>query len=220
MDLYINKCDSIVLTDEELDVISDAVENLLFKEFFSERNRSSVVIHTAYAEDDVMCVYRILTARERDFLNCDSKDRFYTALFDQFSKINASLVESGQEDGEICAAQIGGAASKFRLGPESSIGTLALVSELGVIYLSFLAENGGEQFGAGCAGLVGLMNVVCRLISKRCPVIEELLSELPKVPFYACETEDAAIINKTIERWFKSERESLKQWKSTLEAPR
>lgn len=218
MDLYLNKCDSTILADEELDVIGDVVEGLLFNEFFSERDRSLVVVHTAYAENDVMCVYRILTARERDFLNYDTKDRFYTALFDQFSRINNRLVESSDEDSIV---MVGTAADEFRMGASSSIGTMALLSyEFGAIYLSFLAENGGEQFGAGCAGLVGLMNVVCRLISKRYPLIGELLSELPKVPFYACEAKDAAVIDRTVERWFKSERESLKQWKATLGAPR
>ena len=114
---------------------------------------------------------------------------------------------------------IGATVGEFRIGPESNIGTMALLSEdFGAIYLSFLSED-DEQFDAGCMGLVGLMNVVCQLISKRCPIIGELLLELPKIPFYTCEERDAAIIDKTVERWFKSERESLKQWKSTLEAP-
>ena len=206
MEIYLDKWQDgqkKVLDNEQLDVIADAVESLLFTGEFFASPWNMVTINTIFGQENED--KRVLFCRGDKPLDLEAHDALNAILSDQVSTVFAAVEDS---EGAVQFGRISGVIPGA--GVCIASGVMKLEDEYVILFVS--AEN-REQFEIACNGFCGLVHTIYQLMAPRHQMLD--LSLVPPITVeHMVDSMTNSAIAKRVTSWFASGRESVKAWRA------
>ena len=222
IDRWLNGNEAPVLTPEEVDIVADAIQTLLFKDFFVEPWQL-LSVHAMRVEAAKAEPKENEGSSDEEYEDCDDQriiyvksglpgleqstvNDLYRIWTDQATGVfNAIEIASGDKP-ISCGAQIG------RI-PDTDIYIVSSVLKFGNDYiLIFLSAKTRESLVEGCNGICGLIFVFCFIMSTR---FRGGL-DMQRLEFTIGNVVDrttCSAIRKRVTSWLSSGRESIEKWR-------
>ncbi len=204
-----------ILADEDIDLIDDAVEYLLFKEeFFKASPWNRIRINTVWVkpkEEDVnvfSCKGDNSTLSDEDLkllFDCWSLEigQYFEALGNALDDVGTAGI----------AIAIGGSAIRHNNHSGAKVVTGVFRVEDQAIFTVGSCKS-EEDFNTLSLGMCGLAHIVFKILQAKYPIIKETIPPIELGTYVDKTTNDA--IAKRVASWFTSGRDSVEKWRASL----
>jgi len=200
MNIYIDRSATNVLSSEAIDVIADAVENCVLKDWFSSEWRILSVHTIGKGEEESSRPLFFTCSKEPEVEVKNSITGFWNA-----SAAELMEVIENHPGKVLCGGLV------ERISPLGlSLQTVIMKMENEFIILFISAEE-GEEFIRGCEGIVGLVHLLHSMLIDRVPGGKKGLLRFDIGPLVDEQTVVAA--GKRVNSWLTSGRDSVKAWR-------
>jgi hypothetical protein len=199
MDMIVNKWDSKLFDWGEIDLLCDAIDSLLFKEFFENENTLLSIHCVQYDSDDMD---RVIYCRNK--LDVEVRTLSYKVcgdIFEEFYKENYDYPIP-----QLCARSV-----KIE-NTDMYFYTTALKLSLGYVYF-FVAIDDPNLTEAAVECTYGLTLTICKMLSPDDDGAAKLSNSLPHSKYLEMNSTVRAAINKRVEELFESDRKSVVAWR-------
>ena len=202
MNIYIDRAATSVLSSEAIDVIADAVENFVFKDWFSSEWRMLSVHTIGKGEEESNRPLFFTCSKE---LEVEAKDRIVGFWNDS----SAELMETIEKHpGKVLC---GGLVERI---PPLGLGLQTVIMKMkDEFIIFFISAEEGEDFVRGCEGIVGLVHLLHTMLIDRIPGGKKGPLEFDIGPLIDKQTVIAA--GRRINSWLTSGRDSVNAWRKS-----
>ena len=202
MNIYIDRAATSVLSSEAIDVVADAVENCVLKDWFSSEWRMLSVHTISKGEEESNRPLFFTCSKE---LEVEVKDRI-AGCWNASAAELMDVIEKHPSD-VLCGGII------ERVPPLSISLSTTFLKMYDEYIIFFTSSEEGEDFLKGCEGVVGLVQLVYSLLADRTPGLKKGPLEFNIGQFVDKQTVVAA--GKRINSWLTSGRDAVKVWRES-----
>lgn len=153
MDMFIDRWGSFNFSNNEIDIVCDAIENLLFKDFFESEN-TLLSIHCSEENDDEMD--RVIFCRNK--VDPEIEQLGYTFAFRSFDDFYAEVYDYPVPQTFSSTIQI--------QDTTIYINMIGIKFSSGYVFMFALANNLLDLQNS-CTSMFGLMLTVCKMLGRR-----------------------------------------------------
>lgn len=199
MDTIIDRWGSQIFDDEEINLVCEAIESMLFRELLNEEN-FMLSIHCAYVESDE--TDRVISYRNRTYREVDQLG--YAFGLKTFERIHEKICDYPVP--QIYTETVVIKRTDLRL-----VATLLKLST-GYIYF-FVVVDDPLLVAMAQQGVFGLALTICKMLSFYDEGADKLMQILPSLTLKnLCDTERNSIC-RCVDRYFESDQKAVACWR-------
>lgn len=199
MDMYVDKYGSAVFSVEELDVLTDAMEDFLFKDFFESQN--SILQMMSFNDEWGGIVV--------DCINPQIDSSFQSYAQSMAEDLGASLA-TDLRDGFFRAGLL--------IDQEESVIVYSMIMNFNVgTLLFYLGTDNATSFDSGKVGLASYAKLICEVLAKRDDVARQVTKSFPSDGMCLVDKKICDFAKKRIAAYLASEKQSVRIWRELYE---
>lgn len=232
MELYLDRWldgnEAPVLTPEEVDIVADAIQTLLFKDFFVEPWQLLSVHAMRVEAAETKEPEENEGSSNEEYEDCDDQRIIYVKSglpgLEQSTVNDLYRIWTGQATGVFNAIETAAGDKPISCGaqigriPDTDVYIVSSVLKFGDDYiLIFLSAKTRESLVEGCNGICGLIFVLCFIMSTR---FRGGLN-MQHLEFTIGNVVDRATccaVRKRVTSWLSSGRESVEEWRKKVKS--